>query len=140
MNPTNKPPMGTTGNGHSSLGAAAGSESHTEAARAKLGETGDHLKHAAQLAGNTARSAAEVARSELRSGGRAIGDELSEAARSGAALAGEAREVAGEQFDAAMDRGRAFVHSAEELIRERPLAALGVAVLAGLLIARIGRD
>jgi ElaB/YqjD/DUF883 family membrane-anchored ribosome-binding protein len=140
MNPTNKPPMSTTGNGHSSLGASTGTESHTDTARAKLSEAGDHLKQAAQIAGNTARSAADVVGGELRSGGRAVGEELNEAARSGKALAGEAREVASEQFDAAMDRGRAFVHSAEELIRERPLAALGVAVLAGVLLARIGRD
>ena len=130
MNPTDKSNLGMPGNGRGT---------HTEAARNKLGEAGDHLKQAAQLAGNTARSTAEVVREELRSGGRAVSDELSQAAHSGADLAAEAREVAHEQMDAAMEKGRDLLHSAEALIRERPLTSLGVAVLAGILIARIGR-
>jgi ElaB/YqjD/DUF883 family membrane-anchored ribosome-binding protein len=133
MNPTNKPTTGAPGNGFTGT-------SHTEAARNKLSEAGDHLKQAAQLAGNTARSAAEVARNELRSGGHAVGEELSEVAQSAAGLAHEAREVASEQFDAAVSKGRSLMHSAEEMVREHPMASLGVAVLAGILIARLGRD
>lgn len=138
MNPTNKPGMNEIGNGRATMTDGL-STSHTQAARAKLGEATDHLKAAAHLAGNTARSAAETARSELRSGGHAVGEELSEAARSSRAAAAEARDVADEQMQMAISRGRQLLQSAEALIRERPLTSLGVAVLAGVLIAKMGR-
>ncbi len=116
-----------------------GSTSHSAAARGKLSEAGEHLKTAAQLAGNTARSAAEVAGSELRSGGRAVGDELREAAQSSRVAASEARGVADEQLHAAIERGRGLLQSTEDLIRARPLASVGIAVVAGVLLSRIGR-
>jgi ElaB/YqjD/DUF883 family membrane-anchored ribosome-binding protein len=140
MNPINTPGSSEIGNGRTTtMSDAATSTTHTQAARANLGEAGEHLKQAAHLAGNTARSAAESARSELRSGGHAVGEELSEAALASKRAAAEARDVADEQMQAAISRGRALLQSAEALIRERPLASLGVAVLAGVLIARIGR-
>lgn len=111
----------------------------TAAARSKLSEAGDHLKTAAQLAGNTARSTAEVARGELRSGSRAVGDELHEAAQSGKQAAGKARDVATEQMNMAIEQGRGLLHRTEALVREKPMAALGVAVLAGIVISRLSR-
>ena len=47
---------------------------------------------------------------------------------------------AGEQVDALMDKGRDLIDSAAELIRERPLAAFGVAFAAGWIISRLGRS
>lgn len=130
-----------TQSGNSTSGAEPGSVhgSPTAAARGKLSEAGEHLKAAAQLAGNTARSAAEVVGSELRSGGRAVGDELREARRSGRDAASQAREVADEQLQVALERGRGLLHDTEALIRSRPLAAVGVAVVAGILLSRLGR-
>jgi len=137
MNPTqnNGNPGGTTF-GSSAHGADGG---QTAAARSSLSEAGEHLKQAAQLAGDTARSAAEVARGELRSGGRAIGDELHEAANSGKQAASKAGDVATEQWQAALTQGRSLLQSAEQMVLERPLAAVGVAIVAGMLISRMSR-
>ena len=46
----------------------------------------------------------------------------------------------GEQVDKLMDKGRDLVESASELIRERPLAAFGVAFAAGWIISKLGRS
>ena len=46
----------------------------------------------------------------------------------------------GEQMDVLMDKGRDLIDSAAELIRERPLAAFGVAFAAGWIIAKLARS
>ncbi len=112
---------------------------HTAAARAKLAETGSHIRQAAHLAGDAARNAARAAGNELNTGGRAAAEELSEAARSGADLAHEARGAAGEQIDHALSKGRVLLQSAQDLVREHPLASVGVVFAAGLLLSRMGR-
>lgn len=112
---------------------------HAAAARAKLGEAGAHLKSAANLAGTTARQAAEAAAGELKAGRESVREELGEAGKAGRAAAHEAREVAEEQLDAALSKGREFLNSAEALIREKPLAAFGVAFAAGFLLSRLAR-
>lgn len=114
-------------------------ESHAAAAKAHLKESGEHLRHAASLAGTSAKHAAQAARDELRVGGEAVREELDEARKAGRAAAHEAREVADEKLEAALGKGREFLASAEALIRERPLAAFGVAFAAGFLLSRIGR-
>ena len=38
------------------------------------------------------------------------------------------------------DKGRDLIDSASELIRERPLAAFGVAFAAGWIISKLGRS
>ena len=48
--------------------------------------------------------------------------------------------MTGEQVDKLMDKGRDLVESASELIRERPLAAFGVAFAAGWIISKLGRS
>jgi len=137
MNPTqSNGNLGGTTPGSSTLG---GDHAQTAAARSKLAEAGEHLKHAAKLAGNTARSAAEVARDELRSGGKAIGDELNEAAHSSREAASKAGDVASEQWQSALNQGRSLLQSAEQMVRERPLAAVGIAVVAGMLISKMSR-
>jgi len=112
---------------------------HAATARAKLGEAGSHLKTAANLASVSARHAAEAAASELKVGGEAVKDELGSAGKASKEAAHEAGEVAREQVDAAISKGRAFLSSGEALIRERPLAAFGIAFAAGFLLSRIAR-
>lgn len=114
--------------------------SHAAAVKAHLKESGEHLRQAASLAGTSARHAAEAARDELRAGGEAVREELEEARKAGRAAAQEAREAADEKFEAALGKGREFLASAEALIRERPLAAFGVAFAAGWIISKLGRS
>lgn len=112
---------------------------HAATARAKVGEAGSHLKSAANLAGVSARHAAEAAASELKVGRDAVKGELGSAGKAGKQAAQEASAVAREQVDAALSKGRSFLNSGEALIRERPLAAFGVAFAAGFLISRLAR-
>jgi ElaB/YqjD/DUF883 family membrane-anchored ribosome-binding protein len=112
---------------------------HAAAARARLSEASAHLKTAVDLAGTSVRHAAEAAADELKVGREAVGDELGEAGKASKAAAHEAREVASEQVDAALSKGRDLVRSAEALIREKPLAAFGVAFAAGFLLSRLAR-
>lgn len=112
---------------------------HAAAAREKLSEAGAHLKSAANLAGTSARHAAEAAASELKVGREAVKDELGEAGKAGRAAAQEAREVASEQVEVALSKGREFLSATEALIREKPLAAFGVAFAAGFLLSRLAR-
>ena len=116
-----------------------GKTDHSATARAKLGEAGAHLKTAASLAGVSARHAAEAAASELKVGSEAVKDELGSAGQASAQAAQEVGEVAREQVDAAISKGRAFLESGEALIREKPLAAFGIAFAAGFLLSRIAR-
>jgi len=115
------------------------STDHVATARSKIGEAGAHLKTAASLASVSARHAAEAAASELKVGGEAIRGELGSAGEAGKQAAQEASEVAREQVDAALSKGRAFLSSGEALIREKPLAAFGIAFAAGFLLSRLAR-
>lgn len=115
------------------------SNTHAKAARARMDEAGAHLRTAADLAGTTVRHATEAAASELKVGREAVGEELSQAGRAGGEAAREVGAAASERLAAARSKGRAFLHSAEDLVRERPLAAFGVAFAAGFLISRIAR-
>lgn len=123
------------------LTPTTGKNTHAAEARAKLGEAGGHLKHAASTAGTTARNAArhaaEAAGEDIREGNAAIRDDLTSARQAGRAAATEARAAAGDTWNGAVSRGRDFLGSAEALIRERPLTAFGVAFAAGFLLSRI---
>lgn len=112
---------------------------HAAAARARIGEAGARLKNAASLAGVTARHAAEAAAGELKVGRDAVKDELDEAGRASREAAQEASAVAREKVDVALSKGREFIASTEALIREKPLAAFGVAFAAGFLLSRLAR-
>lgn len=52
----------------------------------------------------------------------------------------EGTHAAGDEtLDAALAKGRELLATAEALIREKPLAALGIAFAAGFLLSRLGR-
>ena len=113
---------------------------HTDAVKSGLGEAGTHIKQAATAAGGAVRSAAAVAGDELRLGKAQMKAELADGALSGLGAAEHLGAAAGEQVDALMDKGRDLIDSAAELIRERPLAAFGVAFAAGWIISKLGRS
>lgn len=112
----------------------------TDAVKTNLGEAGGHLKQAAVAAGGAMKGAATAAGDEMRIGTAEVKAELAQGALSGISAAEHMGGAAGEQMDALMDKGRDLVDSAAELIRERPLAAFGVAFAAGWIISKLGRS
>lgn len=114
--------------------------SSTDAMKSNLGEAGSHLKQAASAAGDAIRSAASAAGGEMKLGKAQVKAELADGALAGIAAGEQLGGAAGEQMDALMEKGRDLVDSAAELIRERPLAAFGVAFAAGWIISKLGRS
>lgn len=113
---------------------------HTEAVKTHLGEAGAHLKQAAGAAGGAVKNAAGAAGDELRLGKAQVKAELADGAAAGIDAAQHLGGAVSEQASALLDKGRDLLDSAAELIRERPLAAFGVAFAAGWIISRLGRN
>ena len=111
----------------------------TQDLKDNLADAGAHLKAAAGAAGEALRGAGGAAGDELRLGRANVKAELADSALSGLAAAELSGEAAREQMDALMDKVRDLIDSAAELIREKPLAAFGVAFAAGWLISRLTR-
>ena len=116
------------------------SPTNTDNMKEHLGEAGAHLKSAASAAGSAVKGAAGAAGDELRLGKAQMKSELADGALAGLSAAEVLGGAAGEQVDALRDKGRDLVDSAAELIRERPLAAFGVAFAAGWIIAKLARS
>lgn len=104
-----------------------------------LSEAGSHLKHATRDAGSAIKNAASAAGEELRLGKANVKAGLSDSAVAGLSAAEQAAAAGREQMDVLMDKGRDLLDSASELIRERPLAAFGVAFATGWIIAKLAR-
>ena len=113
---------------------------NTTAVKTNLGEAGTHLKQAAVAAGEAIKGAASAAGGEVQLGRAQMKSELADGALAGLTAAEHLGGAAGEQMDALMDKGRDLIDSAAELIRERPLAAFGVAFAAGWIISKLGRS
>jgi ElaB/YqjD/DUF883 family membrane-anchored ribosome-binding protein len=113
---------------------------HTDAVKTNLGDAGSHLKQAAVAAGGAVKQATGAAGDELRLGKAQVKSELADGAVAGLSAAEHLGGAAGEQVNALMDKGRDLIDSAAELIRERPLAAFGVAFAAGWIISKLGRS
>jgi ElaB/YqjD/DUF883 family membrane-anchored ribosome-binding protein len=112
----------------------------TDNIKSNLGEAGSHIKSAASQAGSAVKGAASAAGEEMRLGKAQVKSELADGALAGIAALEQAGAASREQMDALMDKGRDLVDSAAELIRERPLAAFGVAFAAGWIIAKLARS
>jgi len=113
---------------------------NTDALKTNLGEAGTHLKQAAVAAGDALKSAAGAAGDEMQLGKAHVKAELADGALAGMNAARNLGSATGEQVDALMEKGRDLIDSAAELIRERPLAAFGVAFAAGWIIAKLARS
>lgn len=112
----------------------------TDSMKTNLGEAGTHLKQAAGHAGEAIKGAAVAAGDEIRLGKAQMKSELADGALAGLAAAEQAGAASREQVDALMDKGRDLIESASELIRERPLAAFGMAFATGWIIAKLARS
>lgn len=121
--------------GNSTPGPATGNAS--QATRANLDQARSHLNKAASSAGESLRGASRAAREELRHGTENVRSELGELAASGRAAAMDARSMADEKLHDVMDQGRDLLASAERMVREKPLQAVGIAALAGFIIAKL---
>ena len=113
---------------------------NTEAVKSNLGEAGTHLKQAAVAAGDALKGVATAAGDEARLGKAHMKSELADGAIATMNAASALGGATGEQVDVLMDKGRDLIDSAAELIRERPLAAFGVAFAAGWIISKLGRS
>lgn len=113
---------------------------NTDALKSNLGEAGSHLKQAVVAAGDALKGATVAAGDEARLGTAQMKSELADGAIATLNAASALGGATGEQVDALMDKGRDLVDSAAELIRERPLAAFGVAFAAGWIISKLGRS
>ena len=113
---------------------------NTDAIKTNLGEAGSHLKQAASAASDAFKGAAQAAGDEMRVGKAQMKSELADGALAGINAAEHLGGATGEQVDVLMEKGRDLIDSAAELIRERPLAAFGVAFTAGWIISKLGRS
>lgn len=105
------------------------SPTNTDQLKENLSEAGTHLKSAANAAGD-----------ELKLGRANVKAELSDTALAGMAAAEFGGAAAKEQIDVLVAKGNDLLESATDLIRERPLAAFGVAFAAGWVIAKLARS
>ncbi len=108
-----------------------------------LSEARDRLVEAASAAGNALRAAAggaaTVARDELADGGEQVRDSLGEAADASRQAALSAKLTAEDRVDELVTQGRQMLQTAEDFVRERPVASLGIAVATGYVVARFLR-
>lgn len=108
-----------------------------------LYEAKERLKDAAVAAGGAVKSAAtsavSAAREDLAQSRDTIGSPLSDARGAAGAAAVEVGEAASAEFDHLLGKGKELWASAEELIRQRPVAAFGAAFATGWLIAKLMR-
>ena len=118
----------------------AGWRRNADAWRGNRGEACSDLERAAVAAGDAIKGVAAAAGDEARLGKAQMKSELAEGALATLNAAGALGGATGEQVDALMDKGRDLLDSAAELIRERPLAAFGVAFAAGWIISKLGRS
>jgi ElaB/YqjD/DUF883 family membrane-anchored ribosome-binding protein len=116
------------------------SPTNTEQLKDNLSEAGSHLKSAASAAGEAVKVAASVASDELKLGKANVKAELSDGALAGLNAAQFGGAAAKEQVDVLVDKGKDLLDSATDLIRERPLAAFGIAFAAGWVIAKLARS
>ncbi|WP_057668370.1 hypothetical protein, partial [Xanthomonas citri] len=84
--------------------------------------------------------ATSAAGDELKLGRANVKAELSDTALAGMAAAEFGGAAAKEQIDVLVAKGNDLLESATDLIRERPLAAFGVAFAAGWVIAKLARS
>ncbi|AAO28121.1 hypothetical protein D1605_001185 [Xylella fastidiosa subsp. fastidiosa] len=113
---------------------------NTEHLKDNLNQAGARLKSAALAASEAVKDAAGAASEELKQGRSNVKAQLSDSAQAGLAAAEFSTAAAKEQVDALMDKGRNLLDSAAELIRERPLTSLGVALAAGWVIAKLSNN
>lgn len=104
-----------------------------------IDQTRQHLRSAAKHAGEAMKSATEAAKEELSSGSEKVRADLNGAGQSSSEAARQARDSAEKQLQAALQQGKAQAAKVEELIRSHPLAAFGVALGSGYLLARLLR-
>lgn len=108
-----------------------------------LAEARDKLVEAASAAGNALRAAAggavAVARDELTDGGEQVRDSLTEAADASRQAALTAKLSAEDRVDDLVAQGRQMLRTAEDFVRERPVASLGIAVATGYVVAKLLR-
>ena len=124
----------TSGDGNGTRAAAS------DSLKTNLGEAGTHLRNAAGHAGTAIMGAAGAAGEEMRLGKAQMKSELAESALSGIAAVEQAGAAGREQVDVLMDKSRDLIESAADLIRERPLAAFGMAFATGWIISKLGRS
>lgn len=116
------------------------SPTNSEHLKEQLGEAGSHLKAAANAAGTAVKGVASAVSEEARTAKAQLKAELAETAHCSKSAAQAGGAVAKEQVDVLMDKGKDLIDSAAELIREKPLAAFGVAFAAGFIIAKLARS
>ena len=81
----------------------------------------------------------DAAKENLGDAREALASGVTEAIDAGAAAAREARLELDDKLQDLVDKGRAMLGDAEELIRSKPLASFGVAFAAGYLLAALTR-
>lgn len=120
-------------------GAAERAREAVLAASGHLGETREHLLEAASATAEAAREAVHSASSAARDGAGKVREAVGEAGKSSRAVGQDVKLAASEGLDAALSSAGTLATRTGELIRERPLAAIGVAFATGWLISRLLR-
>jgi ElaB/YqjD/DUF883 family membrane-anchored ribosome-binding protein len=117
---------------HAGNGSPDSTGGHLGAASVHLAKAADKVVEGVQVANVAARQA-------LRDGLNGSGPELRAAGGEVRAAGSSAVDAAQQQFSALGARTRELADSSGSFIRERPLAALGIAVASGFLLSRLLR-
>lgn len=86
---------------------------------------------------DNAREAARSARAHIREASHQVGEGVRGARSEARAAVDDVKTAASESSQAALDKGAIYLEKAENLIRERPFTAFGVAFAAGWMISRV---
>lgn len=122
-----------TGSARSDGGSTRDSAgSHLGAASLHLAKAADRMVEGVQVANVAARQA-------LRDGLSESGPELRAAGAEARAAGSSAAQAAEQQVAALGEKGRQLAGRTGDFIRERPLAAFGIAVASGFLLSRLLR-
>ena len=110
-----------------------------DSAGAHLGAASAHLAKAADRVVEGVQVANVAARQALRNGIDESAPELRAAGEEARAAGQSARQSAEQQFAALGERSRDLAGRSGQFIRDRPLAAFGIAVAGGFLLSRLLR-
>ncbi len=126
----------------SDVGAAPvgnGSPTPPSATREHLKAAGEHLQEAARKAVNAIPSANDAAAQALKDGYAELAPDLAAARREAAEAGSSAAADAQQQWQSLLSTGESMLARSEQFVRERPVAAVGIAVASGFLLSRLLR-
>ena len=104
-----------------------------------LKSAGEHLQHAARKAVSAIPNANAAATQVLKDGYAEIAPDLAAAKREASEAGSAAAASTEKKWNEVVAQGKSALERSEQFVRERPLAAVGIAVASGFLLSKLIR-